>query len=421
MHGAGRNRHAQWRRRLAIVCCGMLLSVGGVHAGEGVRLGDPVELLKLPADQLPPITFARPLIRVSPDARRCLYIRAHGPGKAKLHVRRIAEPRSDQPAVWDEPIPALYCRMSFAGLAWRADGQRVLFCQEPGRDEDGWAQGAFGRRMRPWHMCWDLPNPQYKLCRYMGVKDATGCTAMSYGPRGRMLWTAFSDPEHYKACGVTGWDSAKRRGRTLYRRTGACIYHLAPSRDGKHLAWVETFQRKPRKAFRPPDVVVFDVAVGKVHSRIGLAKHIPGWLDTQPPVWTTDSQAVCYGDVVTENRVFRREVRLLPLGKGSVRALARDALAVGAAAEGIVVNRGPGCVPMAQGLSSFAPPGGGATPRTNDVLLCGPSETEPSVLVPDAFAQQVAGGHVVYARTSGDDVLVLRAKLVREKAGGGLP
>jgi hypothetical protein len=31
--------------------------------------------------------------------------------------------------------------------------------------------------------------------------------------------------------------------------------------------------------------------------------------------------------------------------------------------------------------------------------------------VPNAFAQQVAAGHLVYAQESGEDVIVLRAKL----------
>ena len=385
------------------------------EARPAVTVGEPVELLKLPKTELPPVGLTRAVVRLSPDGERMLYIRAHGPGKAKLHVRQVGQPRSDQSAVWDEPIPAFYCGMSFAGRAWRADGQRVLFCQEPARDEDGWAEGVFGRRMRPWHMCWDLPNPQYKLCRHVGVRDAPGCTSLSYSPRGDVLWTAFSDTEGHKTCGVTGWPAGERRGFTAYRGTGADIYHLAPSPDGTHLAWVETYPREKGRPLQGPDVVVFRIQPRKVVLRVGLSREIPGWLDAQAPVWAANSRGVCFGDVVEVDRIWRREVKVTDLTGRGEKLLARDALAVGACAEGFVLNRGPACAPMRQLISSHAPVGGGADrPAGDDVILCDPARAGKWVtLVPSAFAQQVCGRRVVYARASGDDVLILAAALKR--------
>jgi len=381
------------------------------QTGPPVQLDDFTELLKLPKDQLPPITFARPLIRVSPTGLRFLYIRMHG-RRAKLHLRRVGSAASDGPVVWDEPIPALYCRMSFAGFAWRPDGQRVLFAQEPARDEEGWAENVFGRHMRPWHMCYDLPNPQFKLCRHMRIDGATGCTALSYSPDGRTLWTAFSEPKDFKVCGITGWDSVGKKARVLYKKTGACIYHLAPSPDGKHLAWLETHARKARSPYDGPEVVVFNIKARKLVDRISLTRHIPSWLDAQAPVWTADSTAICYGDVVERNRVFRREVYVRPLGGKDSRAIAQHALAVGAARGAIILNRGPASVPMRQQISSIMPPGSGGVPPTNDVILCEPSaRASPTTLVPNAFAQQVLPGRIIYAQLSGDDVIVMQAAL----------
>ncbi|HUU21960.1 MAG TPA: hypothetical protein VM389_05435 [Phycisphaerae bacterium] len=388
------------------------LALAAAQGDAPAQLGDPVELLKLPKDELPPITFARPIACLSPDGTRMLYIRTHGAAKAKLHLRRVGEPQSDGPAVWDEPIPALYCRMSFPGIAWRADGQRVLFCQEPARDEDGWAEGVHGRRMRPWHMCWDLPNPQFKLCRYMQLTDAPGCTGLSYSPDGSVLYTALSDVEGHKACGVTAWDSGRQRGRTVYQRKGTAIYHLVPSPDGKHLAWVETYPRKKGQEFRGPGVVAFNLKAGKVVLRAGLSKDIPGWLDAQPPVWTADSTGLCYGDVAEIDGIWRREVKVADLAGGDEKLLVRDALAVGAVPEGIVLNRGPGCVPMSQELSSYAPPGGSPVPRSDDVILCERARPgEFATLVPNAFAHQVTGRRLVYAQASAGDVLLLRAEV----------
>ncbi len=407
-------------RRCLAATAVVVFAWSAASPGEApVQLGEPTELLKLPKDQVPPITFARPIVRVSPDAKQLLYIRMYGGGKAKLHLRTVGDPRSDGPVVWDEPIPTLYCRMSFAGYAWRADGQRVLFCQEPAKGEDGYEAGVYGRRMRPWHMCYDLPNPQFTSCRHMRLDGATGCTSLSYSPDGGKLWTAFSDPKGFKVCGITGPKAGGRPTyQVLYRRTGAAIYHLVPSPDGKYLAWVETYPRKSGSPRRGPDLVVFDVAKRRARLRLALSPDIPGWLDAQPPVWMPDSRTVCYGDVTRVQGIWRREAGTVKIGREDPKPLVRDALAVGAVAEGVVLNRGPACIPMRQGLSSEAPVGSGADlPRSNDVVFCDPASKGTFVtLVPNASAQHVSGRHVVYAQVSGGDVLVLRAEIKRPKA-----
>ena len=267
-------------------------------------------------------------------------------------------------------------------------------------------------------MCYDLPNPQFKLCRHAGVQDTTGCTGLSYSPDGKLLWTAFSEPKKSKRCGITCWDAAAEKSRTVYRQADAAVYHLVPSPNGKYLAWVETHPRKGRGPRPSTEVIVFDIKAGKAVHRIGLSPHAGNWVDTPPPVWTADSTAICYGDVVAIDRLFRREVRLLPLGSTTGRLVVRDAIAVGATNDGILCNRGPGCQPGRQMLSSWAPPGGGAgLPRTNDVILCSLSATGPSTtLVPQAFAQQVLPGSLLYAQVSGNDVIVVRARLKRRAA-----
>jgi hypothetical protein len=268
-------------------------------------------------------------------------------------------------------------------------------------------------------MCWDLPNPQFKLCRHMRLSGATGCTSLSYSPDGKVLYAAFSDPQSNKACGVTAWDSSAQRGRVVYRREGAALYHLVPSPDGRRLAWVETYRRRRGKPRRGPDVIVFDLRAGKCIYRIGLSADIPAWLDAQPPVWTADSRTLCYGDVIRLDRMARRQVLVLTPGQGDEKRLLRDALAVGAVAGGIVLNRGPACTPMAQLISSQAPVRGlDDRPKSNDIVLCDPARPGTFVtLMPNAFAQQASGRHVVYARESGGDVIVTRAELKRPGAG----
>jgi hypothetical protein len=382
-----------------------------------VTLGQPAELLKLPADQMLPLPSPWPMVRVSAARDRLLYVRRYG-SRAKLHLRKVGSAQSDDPVAWVEPIPTFYCWMSFAGIVWRADGKRVLFCQEPARDEPGYVAGVFGQAMRPWHVCYDLPMPQFTSCHHARIEGASGCTALSYSPDGNVLWTAFSEPKGFKVCGVTAASAADKSTRVAFRRTGAAIYHLVPSPDGRYLAWVETFPSKAGGAFRGPEVVVFDIKGSRTAHRVSLSQHVPAWLDTQPPVWTADSAAICYGDVVEQQGTYRREVRLLPLAKGKEQVLVRDALAVGAIEEGIIANRGPACEPMRQLISSYVPPGGtGGRPLMNQIVLCGGSARgAPAALVSDAFAQQVVGRHLIYAQRNGDDVIVMSVRLARGEA-----
>lgn len=387
-------------------------------AAPPVILDDLTELLKLPRKTIPIMVLAEPFIRFSPDGKRYVRLRMYG-SKAKVHLGRLEPGHTEEPVPWDHPVSPVLCRMGLLGRVWRADGQRVLFVQ-PKTDDDGRPVAHAERTLSPWAMCRDLPNPQCKRCRHMGVKGAAGCTALSFSPDGKLLWTAFSDLENFKVCGVTVWDRAAKRGREVYRKAGAAVHYLVPSPDGRHLAWVETHRRKARQPYRGPEVVVFDIQTRKVVERIELSNRIPGWLDAQPPVWTADSRAICYGDVVSLDRVHRREVRLRKLGDKRGKLLVRDALAMGAAREGIVLNRGPHCQPMAQMISSIAPPGRGDRPVSDDVILCSPAgDAKPITLVPNAFAQDVVGDRVYYAFVNGDHMIVSRGRLKRTRRGKG--
>jgi len=402
-----------------------LLSFSIVAAEEApapqVKLDNSTELLKLKLSkgQVPPITFARPFIRISPKGDRYIYIRMYR-DKAIPHIGHFKPVKSDEPVPWDKcGIAAVYCRMCFAGIVWRADNQRVLFLHPRFREGNGGWVEHFERSMFPYAMCWDKRNPQCGRPRYtiLKGKGETGCTSASFSPDGKVLWTAFSDPTDFKACGITEGPQGRRRGRVLYRNTGAAIYHLVPSPDGKHLAWVETHQRKTGKKYPGPEVVVLNVKTRKVVHRIGLSNHIPGWSDVQPPVWTADSKAICYGDVVKIDKVYRREVRVLGLGKKAGRVLVRDALAVGAIPEGVILNRGPGCTPMGQQISSYIPFGAADDrPQTDNVVLCSlTGKTLPQTLMPNAYCQQVIGNRLIYAQQNADRVLVMQARLKRPK------
>ena len=92
--------------------------------------------------------------------------------------------------------------------------------------------------------------------------------------------------------------------------------------------------------------------------------------------------------------------------------IARDAVPVGATSAGIVLNRGPGCVPMAQFTSSYAP-SSDPRPKRDDVLIHTSAGLQ--TLVPNAYAQQADRDRIVYARINGDDVLIMMARL-REAA-----
>ena len=389
-----------------------LASLAGEVSEKTAGIDNPTELLKFAKDILPPHTMGK-MFRLSPSGDRYIYIRMY-PGQrygCKLHFGQFKPAMTDSPAVWDRALPAFYCRMTLAGVAWRGDSQRVLFLQETDTSQDK------GHRMEPWEMKWDVKNPQFGRSKHMklGDKDSTGCTAGSYSPDGKTIWAAFSDVKGFKVCGVTENVQGRAKSRILYRNTGRLIRYLAPSPDGKSLSWVETYPRI--KGYRGPDVVIANVKGGMVVRRIALSKHIPGWLDAQAPVWTADSAAICYGDVVQGDRIWRREVRVTKPSDKTSRLLARDSIAIGAVDGGIVLNRGPACVPSRQSISSWTPPGS-ITPTTNDVIFCSLTvKTEPVTLISNAFAQHVRGGRIVYSQRNGDDILIMRAALKLPRKG----
>jgi len=403
----------------AIVTAGLTLAIAlsglaGETSEKTVGIENRTELLKFDKDLLPSNVMGGRMFRLSPSGNRYIYIRKYPGYKYKLHFGQFKPAMTDSPAVWDRGLPAFYCRMTLAGVAWRGDSQRVLFLQEIDTTRDR------GHRMEPWEMKWDIKNPQFGRSKHMklGDKNSTGCTAGSYSPDGKTVWAAFSDVKGFKVCGVTENVRGRAKSRILYRSTGRLIHYLAPSPDGKFLSWVETYPRKRAKG-SAPDLVIADVKNGKIVRRIALSKHIPGWIDAKAPVWTADSAAICYGDVVAIDRLWRREVRVTKLSDKTSRLLARDSIAIGAVSGGIVLNRGPACVPMRQSISSFAPPGS-ITPRTNDVVFCSlTAETGPVTLIGNAFAQQVSRGSIVYSQRNGDDILIMRAALKLPRKGKG--
>ena len=91
---------------------------------------------------------------------------------------------------------------------------------------------------------------------------------------------------------------------------------------------------------------------------------------------------------------------------------------VGAAAQGLVLNRGPGCTPMRQHISSFIPPGR-VMPTVDEIILADPAGARaPQTLLSGAFAQQVVGDRLVYVQASGEDMLVMSVRMGSRKGAG---
>jgi len=394
----------RWLAVAVVVTLACVPSVG--TAGDGVVLADVKEVLKLRSKVVPPNVSARPFVRFSPNGKRCLYIRMYAPGKAKIHLRLVDEAKSDSPVPWDVGMSSLYCQMGLSQFVWRADGQRALFLH-PKLDDKGEPIADCHKTLTPWAMCWDLKNPQCSRMQFPKPKAATGCTSLSYSPAGKVLYMAACNLGADRFGAVVRWDAAARRGRTLCSAKGKAVYHLAVSPDGKCVAFVEF---RPRGRGRWPEVVVLNAATGKQVRRVGLSVHIPGWPDAHRPVWSADSKTLYYGDVANVDRRYRREVRALTLADGKTALLARDAIAVGPAPGGLIANRGPRCIPMAQSIRSFIPPDSGDLPRTNDVVFVARSgKASPAVLVPNAHAEHVVGATLYYRVPSGPDIIVMRA------------
>ena len=132
-----------------------------------------------------------------------------------------------------------------------------------------------------------------------------------------------------------------------------------------------------------------------------------------PLTWAAGGKLLCYDDVAKVERIFRAEVKALDVANGKTRFVARDGRPVGAVGRWLILHRGPACVPMRQRVSSHLPLAvKDDRPKTNAIVLCDlAGAAEPRVLLPDAIAQQVVAGQLIYAYTSGKDVLVMKAPL----------
>ena len=398
----------------ALLCAMLAGRLFAADPDPGVRLGDPVEVLKLPKSALPALSSMASLVRLSPDGSRAILLRLARVGEGVTpHVGPVRPAEHIGPVPWDgHGIKVRYAQLALSGNTWRADGQRVLFLHPRMRDEGGFVPD-YERTMSPWAMCWDLNNPQCGLCRHMRLGRSLSCTAVSYGADGKTLWTAFSDLAEQKRGGITMWSSARKRGGKVYDRKGVSIFRLAPSPDGKRLAWVEQTPSPDKRArLTKIEVVVFNVARKKVACRMPMGRAIWSWTQAPSPVWSADSSAVCYGDVQVIDRIYRRVVHRWAVGAAESTVIARDAVPVGATSAGIILNRGPGCVPMAQFTSSYAPLSD-PRPKRDDVVIHTSAGLQ--TLVPNAYAQQADRDRIVYARINGDDVLIMMARL-REAA-----
>ena len=391
--------------------------VVGASSGEDApgraRLDGFRELLKLPGDKVPLPESCRPFVSFSPDERRYMVIfTLRDRGLAIPHLGKTGAKAAPEPVPWDRRgIWTTYCRLCLAGRPWTPDGQRVLFLHPLSRkDGRGW-QEQWHRTMFPYAMRWDVPNPQCGRPRHMVLKDKgeTGCTAATYSHDGKAVFTAFSDPKDFRSCGVTEMAiGGKSRGRVLYRKAGGAIWHLVPSPDDTRLAWIETHSRKG-KPVRGPEVVIVDRKSAKVIRRIGLTEHVWGWDDAQPPVWSADGKAICYGRVVQHNHLIRREVRLAEVDGKADRALLGNALAVGATPAGIVVQYGRGCEPAKMSITSAVDV---LCAKEWNVMLC-PTDRKasPQMLIEEANVQQVIGRRIVLAERDGDRIVVKSAEI----------
>ena len=384
-------------------------------------LAAPTELLKLPKDDAPVITWAWPFVRVSPKGDRCVYIRKAGQiyPAMMLYIRTFGPPATEQAPPTAVPTLPICWHWAFSGHCWRADGLQVAYLLADKKDE---MEGADPRsRLGVAVFDWDLPLPQ-QSGGGISKDSLRSHTAVSFAPSGKTLWRAESDLRTYLSCRIVGPEGV------IYSGSGFAIYYLVPSPDGKHLAWVEQAPDVRKRAGAgaaakeaaarlglkvpgvPPPwrsrIVVMALANRKVLHRVELQQHCDS-----PPVWADGGKLVCYSDAALIGRIHRRELHALSLADGKSRLLVRDAKAVGAIGRWLVANRGPGCIPLIQLTSSFAPPPGtDPRPKRNEIVLIPlVGEAEPLPLIADAFAQQLLGRDLIYAEENGPDVIVWRA------------
>jgi len=411
------------RIQMLLLWTGFLATTCGAAAPKSLALGDRVELMKLPKDKVPVITWAFAFVRVSPKADRCVYIRRTGaPYKTMLQIRTFGPPVAEQAALAATPATPRCWLMGFSGRCWRADGQQVAYLIADSKDER--TDMPADRRLGVAVFDWSLPVPQ-QSGGGAGPSSPRTATAVTFAPTGKDLWRAESDVEKYASCRIVG-----PRG-VIYKAAGVALYHLVPSPDGRHLAWIEqpptgrrrhadvtaaareAAARKRIKGVTVPlreksAVVVFDRASRKVVHRVELNRHCQ-----DPMVWAAGGKMLCYADIVSKDRIYRLEIHALDLADGKTRLIARDAKAIGAVDGYLLANRGPGCIPMMQLASSWAPPPGtDPRPKRNEIVLFDLSkQAEPVVLVAEAFAQQLLARDLIYAEENGPDVIVWRAPL----------
>ena len=411
-------------------CVGLLticLAAALAHAGEPKpqppRLAAPVELMKLPKDQVPAITFADPFLRVSPKGDRCIYLKRDGSDyKFVLNLREFGPPAAEHPAPTAVPAVPVLWMSGFSGRCWRADGMQVAYLLAG--KKDGMEGEDIRYRLGVACFDWTLPLPQQSGGGI--AKGARTHTAVTFGCVGKDLWRAESDLRKYSACRIVGPKGV------AYESKGVAIHHLAASPDGKHLAWVELPPRgRARQATAAtaaakeaaaragvkgatfvapagPSLVVMEIATGKIPQRVSLAM-----FEHDRPVWADAGKTLCYGQVVLRNQLYRREVSALTLADGSTRRILYDAKAVGAVGGRLIANRGPSCETMAQGIRSEIPALAiDNRPRHNEIVACDlAAGTEPIPLLRNAFAQQIVGADLIYAEENGPDVIVWRATL----------
>jgi hypothetical protein len=412
--------------RSALIAMLVGLPAAGLWAADGEkpsppRLGEPVELMKLPKDQVPPMTFAGPFVRVSPTGDRCIYLRRAGSAqRTMLYIRQLGTPKEFAPPTAVH-APLRCWLWGFFGRCWRADGRQVAYLLAG--HKDGGVDEPVRYRLGATRFDWSLPLDQ-EFGGGLGANAKRSHTAVSFDAAGKGFWRAESDLRHYGSCRVLGPKGV------VYEGKGFAIHHVVPSPDGRHVAWAEMppWPKRRRSGLSPaekeraarmgqrekapppptPAIVILDVATRKVVRRIALSRYSSPW-----PLWAGGGKRLCYGEISQIRRVYRREIKALRLADGTTRVVLRDARPIGALGRWLVANRGPACIPMTQHTSSYAPPPGtDPRPKRDEIVLCDlETEAAPRTLLVGAFAQQLVGRDLVYARKNGPDVVVSKAPL----------
>jgi len=378
-------------------------------SSPSVQLARTVELMKLPKDRVPAITFARPFVRVSPKGDRAIYIRRDG-RSAVMYLRKLDGQGQEGPVPAAAKMSSIHWQNAFSGLNWRADGMRVAYLVADKDKEGNLPEPPYRLGVQVFQ--WDLPVAQAAGGGGTGRKDMPCCTSVTYSADGKTLWRALGDEKNRTRAALAAASKTRRKlNGVLYRAEGVGIYHLAPSPDGRHLAWIEAASRRGARKSNPSAVVVMDVGKLKIARRVLLGPLVVGPIDAPPPVWADGGKLLCYGDVVRIARICHREVHALDVKTGTTRLVIRNAVAVGATGKWLFLNRGPAVMPMSQMISSYAPIGD-PRPRRDAIVACRLDEgAGPITILDGAYLQQVTGGSLIYATRSGEHILVMKAAL----------